>query len=246
MNKRRQYGGGAIIIIIVIIVGMLSTLAYVLFSKQFTPTPQQTDTNVTTSPACPDDKDTAAKNGVFCSTDIGVKVNVPTIFKGKMTKIDNYDIEEGSFDPIDSHVVGQSELVFEAKISGTDNYTMTIAKEPLHSGYTGITHALRNTYFDHKTGELFNVNRTPSGSYEKDSAVPSTTVNNVRVFEATLGDAGQMTHTHFTVIHNKIIIISLSHLGYMGDPAVDPSTIDSETVFDEFKQNINTLTVLPR
>jgi len=118
-----------------------------------------------------------------------------------------------------------------------------------------VQHALQPTYYDKSTGVLSLVKAptnvynsttntyTTTGSYSKGDAVPSSAINGIRFFKTSNGDAGQTESTYLAVVNGKIVKVSLKHVGYMGDPAKDPSTIDSDKVFDEFANNMKALTV---
>jgi len=256
-KSKSEIGSTHVIILGVLVVVLIGALSFVFwnnFMKKDTPTSKK-ETTSKAEKICTDGQDTTAKNGTFCSSDVGLKFTVPSIFTGKLAKADNYEIFQGPLDPNTKTSAGSSENVYKATISGNDNFTFTIAQEPLRTGYVDVTHALQNTYFDQVTGELTLVNTptshydsvtntsTKSGNFSKGNPVPSSTVDGVRFFKGSYGDAGQIGETYFGVVNNKIVKISLKYMGYMGDPAKDPSTIDSDKVFDEFASDIKALTI---
>jgi len=254
---KRQHGFGVIeIVIIVAAIALLSVVGLVAYNSF------QTDKNAgeaaKTSPK-PEAKkpcSETASNGIFCSEDVGIKFTVPTVFKGKLVKADNYEIFHG---PIDQHPgakAGMSELVFSASISGTDNFTFSIAKEPLQSGYVGVYYALQNAYLDKESRVLSQVitptNQydsktgitTETGEYTLGKPVPSLAIDGVRFYKMLNGDAGMRSSTYLAIIKDKVVKIELKHGAYMGDEANDPSTIDADVVFDEFDSMLKNLQVL--
>lgn len=256
-ENKSETGSAHVIILGVLVVTLIGALGFVFwnnFMKKDAPATKKETTSKATE-FCADGQDTTAKNGTFCSADVGIKFTVPTIFTGKLAKADNYEVFQGPLDPNTKTSAGSSENVYKATISGNDNFTFTIAQEPLRTGYVDMIHALQNTYFDQATGELTLVNMptshydsvtdtsTKSGDYSKGDAVPSSSVDGVQFFKGSYGDAGQIGETYFGVVNNKIVKISLKYTGYMGDPSKDPSTIDSGKVFDEFANNMKALTV---
>jgi len=256
-KNKSEIGNAHVIVIGALVVALIGLLGFVFwnnFMKKDTSAAKK-ETVSKLEKFCTDGQDTTAKNGTFCSTDVGIKFTVPNIFTGKLAKADNYEVFQGSLDPNTKTSAGTSEAVYKATISGNDNFTFTVAQEPLRTGYIDVTHALQNTYFDQATGELTLVNMptihydsvtnasTKSGDYSKGDAVPSSSVDGVQFFKGSYGDAGQIGETYFGVVNNKIVKISLKYMGYMGDPSKDPSTIDSNKVFDEFANNMKAFTI---
>lgn len=256
-ENKSEIGSAHVVILSVLVVALIGALGFVFwnnFMKKDTPATKK-ETTSKVEKFCADGQDTTAKNGIFCSTDVGIKFTVPSIFAGKLAKADNYEVFQGPLDPNTKTSAGSSENVYKATISGNDNFTLAVAQEPLRTGYVDVTHALQNTYFDQATGELNLVNMptihydsvtntsTKSGDYSKGDAVPSSTVDGVQFFKGSYGDAGQIGETYFGVVNNKIVKISLKYMGYMGDPSKDPSTIDSAKVLDEFANNMKALTI---
>jgi len=259
--NRSQAGSAHVAIIIVLIIALLGALGFVFwdnFLKKEEPV-SQTDSkpkNPKTQDACSSKENEAAEAGVFCSKIIGVKFSVPTIFTNKLVKADNYEVFEGPLDPNAKKSAGTAENVYRATITGNDNFTFTVAQEPLRTGYVDVGYKLQNTYYDQSTSDLTLVNTptthydsttntsTTSGSYSKGEVVPSSNVDGIRFFKGTSGDAGQTEDIYLGVIRNKIVKISLRHGAYMGNPANDPSTIDANKVFDEFNKFIKLLKVI--
>jgi len=258
MRKNKSEAGSAhIVILSLVVVALIGALGFVFwnnFTKKNTPAVKKETASKATE-FCADGQDTTAKNGTFCSTDMGIKFTVPSIFAGKLAKTDNYEVFQGPLDPKTKTSAGSSENVYKATISGNNNFTLTVAQEPLRTGYVDMQHALQPTYYDQSTGVLTLVKAptntynsatdtyVTTGSYSKGNAVPSSSISSVRFFETSNGDAGQTESGYFGIVNNKIIKISLKHSAYMGDPAKDPSTIDSDKVFNEFASDIKVLTI---
>jgi hypothetical protein len=251
IERKRTHQSGSALIIILVIVGVLAVLGglgYVLWSNFLKPA----ETSVTGT-FCADGEDEAATNGVFCSEDLGMKLTVPEIFKGKVAPAENYEVSEGTIDPETTTSAGTSERVFKAEISGTDNFTFKIAREPLRTGYVDVSARLSGAYFDQATGVLSNVDSpmmnydsatgktTTTGSYAISDDVDSFMAGDVRVYEGLFGDAGVSIITYFAVINDKIVKISLHHGGYIGAPEDDPSTIDAEPVFDQLEAAVKAM-----
>jgi len=258
MRKNRSQAGSVhVAITVVLVIALIWALGFVFWNSflKKDATVSQTENKPKTEDFCSSGENVMAENGIFCSKEIGIKLTTPSIFAKKLAKIDNYEVFEGSLDPNTKKNAGTSENVYRSTISGNDNFTFTIAQEPLRIGYIGLYNKLQNSYYDQTTGNLTLVN-TPtnhydsatdtfatSGNYSKGEEVPSFSVDGVRFFKGSNGDAGQIENGYFGVINNKIVKISLKYTGYMGDPADDPTTIDASKVFDELDKSIKTLKV---
>jgi hypothetical protein len=255
MNNPKRQTGNALIITLVIVAALavLGGLGYVLWNNFLRPGTAITGiSQSTTLITCETGEDEAATNGVFCSHDIGIKFTVPTIFKGKLIASTKYPVYRSAVDqamPKDS--AGTADAAFTATITGNDNFTFVIAKEPLRTGYISVGNLLRDTYFDQTTGILSNVNYdgttsgvTDQGKFSIGDPVPSFTVDGVRMYKGTEGDAGVSIITYMAVIHDKIVKILVNHVGYMGIPADDPSTIDAAPVYQELDDAMHQLQTL--
>ena len=235
-----------VIILVVIFIGVLGYFVWGKFvSKDDTPQ-STTGTNQSTSVTCTTPEGSIEKDGVVCSEEIGIKFKTPTIFEGKFEKIDNYEVFKGGTDPRIRTSVGESNVVYEAAISGTDNFKLTIAKEPLRTGYVNVGHQLQNTFYDTDTGLLSNVN-TPTdddSSFTVGDTVPSFDVNGVKFYHGSVGDAGARIETYFAVIDGSIVRIMLSYTGYMGPEENNPSTIDADQVFNDLDAAVKNLTLI--
>jgi hypothetical protein len=248
------------LIAVAALLGVVCWVAFNNFKHASKVTSDKDTPQVTAKPtpkkACAADETTAATNGIFCSEDIGIKFTVPTIFKGKLTKVDNYKVSQGTIDPSTSTSAGTSESVYSAQLSGNDNFTFSVAKEPLRSGYVDVFNMLSGTYFNKDSGTLNNINgptsyydsktntTTKTGTYSVGELVPSFTVGGTRFYKGSNGDAGTQIVTYFGVIKNKIIKIQLKNQGYIGDPAKDPTTIKADGVFTQLDEAVKKLQVL--
>jgi len=257
MQRNTHQAGSAlafIIILVVLLIGALGVVFWNNLSKKEAPV-SLTESKPKETAFCSSGENTTADDGTFCSEEIGIKFTIPSIFAKKLAKTSNYEVFEGSLDPNTKKNAGSSENVYSAAISGYDNFTLTIAQEPLRTGYVGVADRLQNTYFDQATGELTLVTTptshydsatntyTTSGAYSKGETTASFSVDSTRFFKGTSGDAGQTEITYFGVINSKIVKISLKNEGYIGDPAKDPSTVDAGKVFDELDKSINSLKI---
>lgn len=253
---KSQTGSAHAVIIIVLVIALLGVLGFVFWNNFLKKEPAaQTEPTPTAREFCSDGENTTATEGIFCSQEMGIKFDVPSIFTNKLTKADNYQVFQGPLDPNSKTSAGMSENVYRATISGTDNFTFTIAQEPLRTGYVDVEHKLQGTYYDQATSELTLVNAptrqydsatettTTTGTLGKGEVVPSFNVGDVRVFKGKIGDAGQVKNTYFAVIKGKIIKITLLNEGYIGNPDNDPTTIDASKVFEELDTALKSLKV---
>ena len=260
-NSQRQSGSALIIVVVVVIVAIFATLAFV-FWKNISGNKSSQTTQITTQPQkaevapCDSDPSIVEEGDVFCSLAVGIKLAVPSVFEGKFAKADNYEVFKGTVDYTDRVSDGSSDLVYSAVISGNDNLTLTIAKEPLRSGYVDVSHMLQGTYYDTETGLLSNTTTplrnynsatdsyTTSGEYAVAATVPSFIVNGIKIYHGSDGDAGVRVETYFAVINDNIVKIILRHNAYMGPEENDPSTINSDQVFSELDSAIKKIEVV--
>lgn len=255
-----------IIIIILLAVILLGVIGIVVWGNvtRGDDAPESTKSQVSKvksepqTESCTDGENVTAKNGVFCSDDIGIKLKVPAIFSNRLAIADTYEVFQGPLDIKLKTSAGHAEKVYSAVLEGNDNFTLTISQEPLRTGYVGVHYALQNAYFDQKTGDLtlvkpptshYNASTditTMSGDYAVGAPVPSFNVGDVRFFKGSSGDAGALEDVYFSVLNDKIVKISLKYKGYMGDPAHDPTTIEAGPVFAELNSSVKELKVIKR
>jgi hypothetical protein len=262
MIKKSRKDSGSIFIIGVIFmtVVILGAVGYVAWNKLFTPGTKQetTQQNNTAAKPCKNNEGAIEKDGVVCSEDIGVKFKSPTIFNDKFKKNDNYEIFKGTIDYGTRTSAGYSDVAYSAVIAGTDNFTLTIAKELLRTGYVGVYHGLQNTFYDAGTGILSNVespmttynlandSSTTTGTYKLGKEVPSFVADNIKFYKGSNGDAGQTGEMYFAVINGSIVKIELKHGAYMGPDSDDPSTIDPKPVFDQLDEAIKNIKIISK
>jgi len=248
-NSQKQNGSALVVAVIVLMVVVISALCYVVWNNFLIPKDDRSTIGEVNQVIESDDKeckaDTIEENGIFCSEEIGIKLKVPSVFNGKFEKTDNYEIYKGTVDYTTRTSAGDSNTVYSAIISGNDQFSLTVASEPLRSGYVGIGHSLQNTYYDAETGLLsLTMNDTP-GNYAVGDTVPSFIVNGVKFYHGSVGDAGARYETYFAVINGSIVNIMLKHGAYMGPSENDPSTIDSEQVFNELDSEMRKIELVP-
>ena len=239
MRDKHQNGFGIvefiIIVAVIAILGTLGVVAYNSFQKDDEKKDSSTSQSKITKPEakkpCPDEEGAPAKSGVFCSEGLGVKFTIPSIFKGKLVKGESYEIFEGQKGYYPGQSAGRASVVYTAQISGTDNYKLTIAQEPLRSGYIGFGHALQNTYYDKDAKTLVT---------ESNEEVPSFMVDGVRFYKGQIGDAGMMENAYMAVIKDKIVKIKIHNTGYMG-PGEDPAKYEVGTIFSELDNEVKKL-----
>jgi hypothetical protein len=256
-----ERGSLHIILIIIATIAVIGSLGFVFWSNFLSKNRvvEHTVTPPSSKAFCLKDENITASKGVFCSEEIGIKLAIPSFLTGKLTKVDNYEIFQGGLDYNTRESAGHSERVYRASITGDDNFTLTIAQEPIRTGFVDVGYKLSSTYYDRETGDLTLVDSlgsyydsttdkyTPLGNtYSKGEVVPSFYVDNIRVFEGGLGDAGMVANTYFFVIGKKIVKISLHYSDYMGPVATDPTTIDADGVFEEFKNSIRNIKTIAR
>ena len=261
--SHRQSGAVSVIIMSLLVVLMAGVLGFVIWQKYFAPkttvtkteTQQQTTETPTAKKDCEDNEDVTATDGTFCSIDLGIKLSIPLLFKGRLVVAENYDVYKSGLDPATKEKVGTSDVVYAATIEGNDNLKLEISQEPVRTGYTNAPHKLQDTYYDEKTGLLSNVTTptqtydpqtnklTTTGEYKVGETVPSFTVSSTKVYKAVIADAGTGIVTYFGIVNDKIVMIKLTTHAYMGDPAKDPSTIDASTVMDDLDKAVKKMTV---
>jgi len=259
-NSRNDSGSVFIVGVIVVAVVILGAVGYVAWNKFFAADTKQETTqqdNAVTKP-CGNNVGVIEHDGVVCSEDIGVKFKSPSIFNDKFKKNDNYEIFKGTIDYGTRASAGNSDVAYSAVIAGTDNFTLTIAKELLRTGYVGVYHGLQNTFYDAGTGILSNVespmttynsandSSTTTGTYKLGKEVPSFIADGVKFYKGSNGDAGQTGEMYFAVINGSIVKIELKHGAYMGPDSDDPSTIDPKPVFDQLDEAIKNIEIISK
>lgn len=256
-SSQRQDGSAHVIIIVIIVLAIICVLGFLAWKNFLTPHDAQRNSEVVQTKDSDCDGDPIEKGGIFCSEEIGIKLKVPAIFEDKFEKTDNYEIFKGTVDYTTRTSAGSSDLVYSAVITGSDEFTFSIAKEPLRSGYVDVGHMLQGTYYDTETG-LLSLTRSPtrnynsatdsfttSGEYAVSDTVPSFVVDDIKFYHGSVGDAGKRYETYLAVINGSFVKIILKHDGYMGPVENDPSTIDADQIFDELDDAVKGIEIIP-
>ena len=256
--KSQQSGFAHAFLIIGLIIALIGSLGFVFWQNIVRP-------DVTNNEASPKDNSQTSskefcfetggrieKNGLFCSEDLGVSFNIPKVFEGKLVESDNYDIQKGPMDVIPGASAGQSSLVYSGELSsGREMLSLTIAKEPLRSGYASIGHSLQTTYFDAQENNLHLVDGPTriydsktdtyesSGTFSVGESVPSFIANGIKIYRGTIGDAGVTEDGYLMVINNSLVIVKIRHVSNMG--GVD--TIDQKQPFADLYDSLKQIKV---
>ncbi len=258
-NSFGQKGNAHVVIIIILVLAIIGVLGFIAWQNFLAPKDVQPTAQVSVNQTKESDCESGdiEKDGTFCSEEMGIKLKVPAVFDGKFEKTDNYEIFKGTVDYTTRTSAGNSDVVYSAVITGSDEFTLSVAKEPLRSGYVDVGHMLQGTYYDTETGLLSlttspirNYNSatdsyTVSGEYTVSDTVPSFVVDGVKFYHGSIGDAGMRYETYFAVIKDSFVKIMLKHSGYMGPAENDPSTIDADQVFDELDDAVKGIELIP-
>jgi hypothetical protein len=236
------------ILIVFVTISLLATVGWLyLVSQQPQPKPQ---THTDTSKKAPIKKeieratcegaDASATNGIFCAEDVGLRLAVPDVFKGKIQKINNYTVTTQNKATDQAVTFGTSEVTYEATIKGKDDsYTLTIAKEPLRN-FRPQTYA--PSLFNKDTKQMYYF----SLEGERDKEVESTTLGGVKFYNHGTGDVGFVSNIYTGVVDDKILVVSLV-TKQPGDPAthnylLDPA--DYNTMLNQYNSAIKALKVV--
>lgn len=225
---KRTNGFSAVeIMLVIVVVALAGVLGWVYFNQnskdEKVATTKETTTQKVTAPECKGDK--TGGNGYFCVSSIPVNVPVPDEFSGKLRPI----------------LVNKNAYLlsgYSAEI-GTEKsalYTLSISTETVRDGDIGVSHQLSTTSFDSK-------NYTLTTTVTKE-AVPTVKIDGITFFRGSIGDAGVLTTTYVGVVDNKLVKISLASQSYMGPPEQrESSSIDRQTLYDQFDKDVKQLTV---
>lgn len=257
VKKSKKQTGSVHIIIVIIVVAIIAALGFVAWKNFLAPKDVQPIAEVSQTKGSDCGSVAVEVDATFCSKEIGIELKVPSIFYGKFEKTDNYEIFKGTVDYTTRTSAGNSDVVYSAVITGSDEFTFSIAKEPLRSGYVDVGHMLQGTYYDTETGLLSlttsptrNYNSatdsyTTSGEYAVADTVPSFVVDGVKFYHGSASDAGARHETYFAVVNGSIVKIILKYAAYMGPAENDPSTIDADQVFDELDEAVKAVKLIP-
>lgn len=236
------------IIIVFLIIGVLSTVGWLYFvdnqpqekKETHTSAPKKAPIKEEIQRATCDGADANATNGTFCAPDVGVRLAVPDIFKGKIQKIDNYAVTTQNKTTDQATTFGTSEITYEATLKGQDDtYTLTIAKEPLRN-FRPQSYA--PTLFNKDTKQMYYF--TLDGI--KDKEVESTTLGGIKFYNHGTGAVGFVSNIHTGVVDDKIIVVSLV-TKQPGDPEthhylLDPA--DYNTMLNQYNAGIKALKIV--
>jgi hypothetical protein len=247
--------GSAHIVIIILVVTIAGVLGFVFWQK-FIQSPPDTQVSQGKPPEKVDPLcagDAIEQDGIFCSKSIGVKFKIPEVFVGKFQKKENYDVYQGPMESAKGNLDGKSLEYYEAAItSGNETLSLSVAKEPLRTGYSSIGHALQRTYFDASSGDLYLV-KGPSlkydsatdttktiGGWSAGELVPSFKIGETKVYYGTVGDVGVSEGGYLMVVDSYLVIIEIKH---SANPMETP-VLDGEKSFMDLNSNIKQLKVL--
>jgi len=234
-DSRKQDGSAHIFIVVILVVAIVGALGFVVWKNFLAPKDTLTTATVSQDEEKPAEEtgcesDVVEANGIFCSEEIGVQFQVPSIFKGKFEKAENYDIFEGKMENNDGTSAGKSLEFYKAVItSGQETLSLSVAKEPLRSGYSSIGHSLQRTYFNATTSNLNLVNgptneydsvadtMKTTGGWSEGESVPSFDVSGTKIYYGQIGDAGVLEDGYLMVVNQNLVVIKLKHAYIPGD-----------------------------
>jgi hypothetical protein len=236
------------IIIVFVSIGILSIVGWLYFinnqpqekKETHTSTPKKAPIKKEIERATCEGADASATNGIFCAEDVGLRLAVPDVFKGKIQKINNYTVTTQNKATDQAVTFGTSEVAYEATLKGKDDsYTLTIAKEPLRN-FRPQTYA--PSLFNKDTKQMYYF----SLEGERDKEVESTTLGGVKFYNHGTGDVGFVSNIYTGVVDDKILVVSLV-TKQPGDPAthnylLDPA--DYNTMLNQYNSAIKALKVV--
>lgn len=262
-TNQNQSGSAHIVLIVILVLAIVGGFGYVAYAKFFAPKaaePVAQTTTETEAAPCENEGDAVETNNVFCSEEIGIKLQIPTSLKGSFVKADNYEIFKGSVDYNDRASDGNADLVYVLDEPGEYGFKVTIAKEKLRSGYVDVTSYLSPTFYSEDTGLLSNIispenvynsvtqTTTQSGEYAVGETVPSFKVGETTFYHGTAGDAGVTMADYFAVINGSIVKIKIFSSAYMGMTESEPTglrTDDEENkLYDDLDAAIKNIVIL--
>lgn len=249
-----QKGSAHIAIIVILVVALIGALGFV-FWQNFIQSSDYQNNQESVSEGM-DERcagDAVEQNGIFCSETIGVEFSIPEVFVGKFQKKENYDVYEGPIESVEGSLAGKSLEYYEAVVTaGQETLSLSVAKEPLRSGYSSVDHALQRTYFDGVIGSLYLVNSPTqkydsatdtmqtTGSWSAGESVPSFEVSETKVYYGRVGDAGTMEDGYLMVVNDSLVIILIKHTVGLADSPV----LDYEKSFMDLNSYLKRLKVL--
>jgi len=242
-SSSSQNGSAFVAIIIVLLIAIIGALGFVFWQNfiQSPDTPVNQENlsrpdKTAPAPLCAGGSDTVEQNGIFCSESIGVEFKIPEVFAGKFQKKENYDVYQGPRDSSKKSPAGKSLEYYEAVVTSgqetLETLSLSVAKEPLRSGYTSVAHALQWTYFDATTGNLYTV--------VNDKLVPSFNVTGTKIYRGQAGDAGVVEDGYLMVVNGYLVIIKIKHVA---NP-MDTPVLDNKKPFEDLYNYLKQLKVL--
>lgn len=252
-NSSSQNGSTFIVVIIILVVAIVGALGFVFWQNfiQHPDTQENVAEEVDVDKSC--ESGVVEQNGVFCSESIGVEFKIPEVFVGKFQKKENYNVYEGSMESVEGSLAGKSLEYYEAVVvSGQETLSLSVAKEPLRSGYSSIGHFLQRTYFNAANGNLYLVNSPTqeydsttdttktTGSWSVGESVPFFEVGETKVYYGRVGDAGVAEDGYLMVVNDHVVVIKIKHVA---NPAEEPA-LDIEKPFMDLNSELKQLQVL--
>ena len=234
-----QKGFSAVeIVLVIVVVGLIALLGWLYFSKMQasksgdTNSSKQETKQTDQQDKCTNGSD-SAENGTFCSEDVGISMQVPDAFKGKILPIENYTVYTQDTISEEPKIFRVSDTAYEATIKGpNDQYSLTIAKEPL-----------RNFRVNSYVPALFNKD-SKQIHYQDGKEVESVELDGAKFYNYGEGDAGTLTSIYTAVINDKVIVLSLYTKQELGDSATRNYVLDNSVLFNQFKERIKSLKVV--
>jgi flagellar basal body-associated protein FliL len=238
----KQTGSAHVVIIVILVLALVATLGFVFWQNFMQSSKDNKDAQVSQNNSVGKSSDVCAgygtaveKDKVFCSKNIGVEFKIPEAFAGKFQKKENYDVFKGGMEDSEGSSAGKSLEYYEAVVSsGKESLLLSVAKEPLRSGYSSVNHALQQAYFNEANGILSLVNSptrqydsktdtfTTTGSWSAGEQVPSFNVGDAKVYHGKTGDAGVVEDGYLTVVKGGVVVIKIKHVtDPMGAPVLD-------------------------
>lgn len=259
IHTSKQTGSAHVVIIVTIVVALVGALGFAFWKNFMQPSgiqasqeqPEKTSQPKKAEPVCTGDF--VEEDGVFCSESVGVEFKIPDLFVDKFKKGKNYEVYKGPMESAEGTLTGKSLEYYEAIVaSGEEHLSLTVAKEPLRSGYSSIGHALQRTYFNATNGNLYLVNAPPydydsttgvttyKGKWTAGEPVPFFEVGKTKVYQGKVGDAGTMENGYLMVVNDHLVIIKVRHVA---NPMNEPM-FDAEQTFTDLNSNLKQIKVL--
>lgn len=259
-TSSKQTGSAHVVIIVILVLAVVGTLGFV-FWQNFMQSSEdnknvqtnQNNSSEKSSDVCVGYGDAVEKDKVFCSKDIGVEFKIPGIFADKFQKKENYDVFKGGMEDSEGSAAGKSLDYYEAVVSsGKETLLLSVAKEPLRSGYSSVGHALQRTYFNEANSNLSLVNGpvrqydsktdtfTTTGGWSAGKSLPSFEVDGTKVYYGKTGDAGVVEDGYLTVVKDGMVVIKIKHVT---NPMEAP-VLDADKTFADLDTYLKQLTFL--